>query len=134
MNEKIFIDTGYWLALLNKKDLNHKNAKAVLISLKKAHKFTSDFIIFETLTFLNASLKRNDLVKIFIDFVYSKDNIDIIEVNTDIKSAALGLMLKFDDKFFSFTDCTSFAIMNDYSIKNAYSFDNHFKQMGFKIL
>ena len=35
------------------------------------------------------------------------------------------------DKFWSFTDCTSKAIMDDYSITESFTFDKHFDQMSF---
>lgn len=38
------------------------------------------------------------------------------------------------DKTWSFTDCASFVVMKELRIKTAFTFDNHFEQMGFKIL
>ena len=35
------------------------------------------------------------------------------------------------DKVWSFTDCTSNAIMKDAGIIEAFAFDRHFEQMGF---
>jgi predicted nucleic acid-binding protein len=134
MIDSLFIDTGYWLVLFNKKDGNHQKAINSLKIISESKIFTSDFIIYETVTFFNASLKKNDLAKIFIDFIYSKPEIKILEVDGTVKNDALKLLLKFSDKYFSFTDCTSFILMNNYSIKKAYSFDQHFKQMGFEIL
>ena len=38
---------------------------------------------------------------------------------------------RYADKKFSFTDCTSFAVMKRLKVKTALSFDKHFTQAGF---
>ena len=37
---------------------------------------------------------------------------------------------QFDDKDWSFTDCTSRVVMEQLNIKVAFAFDHHFKQFG----
>ncbi len=37
------------------------------------------------------------------------------------------------DKAYSFTDCTSFALMEVHAIKNAFAYDRHFRQHGFNM-
>lgn len=33
-----------------------------------------------------------------------------------------------------FTDCTSYVVMKELGIKLVFTFDEHFRQMGFKLL
>ena len=40
----------------------------------------------------------------------------------------------YQDKEFSFIDCTSFAYMKAINIKKAFAFDDHFKQFGFELV
>ena len=35
------------------------------------------------------------------------------------------------DKTWSFTDCTSFAVMKNMGLTEVFAFDHHFEQMGF---
>jgi len=35
------------------------------------------------------------------------------------------------DKQWSFTDCTSYVVMRQLGIEEAFAFDRHFEQMGF---
>jgi len=36
------------------------------------------------------------------------------------------------DKEWSFTDCSSFILMQEYQIQMAFAFDEHFRQAGFQ--
>src|SRR5258707_1025182 len=42
------------------------------------------------------------------------------------------LFFRYADKEFSFTDCTSFVVMQQLKLKHALTTDRHFKQMGFQ--
>ncbi len=67
MQEHVFIDSSYWIALLDKRDQNFEAAKSSLHPLLKNYRVClSDFVQFETLTYLNCSLKRYDLAMKFL--------------------------------------------------------------------
>jgi len=55
-------------------------------------------------------------------------------VNEDIFEKAWDLYSSRKDKEWGFTDCTSFVVMRENGIKEAFSADHHFEQAGFKIL
>lgn len=57
--------------------------------------------------------------------------VTVIHVTEKIEDHAWKIFEKYSDKSFSFTDCTSFAIMNIEKIKSAFAFDKHFVQYGF---
>ena len=40
----------------------------------------------------------------------------------------------YTDKSFSYTDATSFAVMERLGIRRAFAFDQHFEQYGFEVL
>ena len=131
MKERVFVDTGFWIALIDKRDQNHTHAKqSVRPILKKYNVCLSEFIIFETLTYLNCSLKRHDLA---ITYLNKMDNpgIRVFTVDETTKNEALQLFKTYADKDLSVTDCTSFVIMKANGIKLFAGFDDHFKQMSF---
>ncbi|MBI5054401.1 MAG: type II toxin-antitoxin system VapC family toxin, partial [Chloroflexi bacterium] len=39
----------------------------------------------------------------------------------------------YNDKQYSFTDCTSFVVMQKRKLRDAFTFDHHFEQMGFRL-
>ena len=56
----------------------------------------------------------------------------IIQVTEEIEDSAWIIFERFNkDKFWSFTDCTSKAIMELLDIKEGFTFDKDFEQMGF---
>jgi len=130
MKDHLFIDTGFWIALLDQRDQKHPLAKRHLKTLLRNYRIClSDFIIFETMTYLNCSIKRHDLALSF----YKKTRapgISVFIVNESVKSKSLEWFTKYSDKDLSITDCTSFVFMKSHRIKLYAGFDNHFKEMG----
>jgi predicted nucleic acid-binding protein len=128
--EKVFIDTGFWISMIDSKDENHEMAKKIIPKFSNYILITSDFIIFETITYLNCSLKRHDLAIHFLDKMNSK-YFNIVKVDELIKKESLELLKSHTDKDFSFTDCTSFVIMNQLKIQFYLGYDSHFSQKSF---
>jgi predicted nucleic acid-binding protein len=60
--------------------------------------------------------------------------VQIIHITPDIEEEAWRLFKQYSDKFFSFTDCTSFIVMRQLNLTEAFTNDHHFEQMGFTIL
>lgn len=55
-------------------------------------------------------------------------------ISDEIRKSAWSIFLKYSDQEFSFTDCTSFALMKDLNLKKAFTFDSHFSIIGFECL
>mgnify|MGYP000241633722 CR=1 FL=1 len=132
---KTFVDTGAWYALFNDLDIYHPRASAFMQKLigQKAWLFTSDYVIDETLTLMRARLGHGKAVE-FGRWVRQSPLVKLINVDEKIWQAACDLFVRYDDKYFSFTDCTSFAIMRQLGLRNAFAFDHNFEQAGFTLL
>lgn len=61
-------------------------------------------------------------------FVDSSGRYDVAEVDW---SQALEIFEQYEDQDFSFTDCTSFALLQRLKIREVLAFDKHFLTMGF---
>ena len=60
--------------------------------------------------------------------------VKMIKVTEEIENNAWGIFCRYKDKELSFTDCTSFAIMEKFGIKNAFAFDEDFDKMEYMVL
>lgn len=132
--EVIFIDTSAWIAIYDKKDKYHIKAKSILEKLKKHKKklITTDYIFDETLTAANSGVGYNFAVKIG-EIILNNTVAEIIDLEKEDKKEAWEIFKKYGGMKLSFTDCTSFAFMKDRKIDYAFTFDEDFKKMGFKV-
>ncbi len=72
---------------------------------------------------------REAAVDFGIDLAKSKV-IQMIFIDENLHNQAWEIALKYQDKDFGFTDCTSFAVMKEIGISKVFSFNNHFRQYG----
>jgi len=134
----IFVDTWAWLALANKKDKNHEAAKITYNRIKLETLFTSNFILDELITLLYRTVS-SDKTNLFVESLFAlaeKGQLSIIYMDKDTMMEAWRLRKKYRDKpDVSFTDFTSFTIMEERGIKRVFTGDKHFEKvnMGFII-
>ena len=124
---KVFIDTGAFCALTIPKDQHNLTAKSFFkqIQKDKAVIYTSDYVLDETYTLLKTRSSHATAIK-FMEQM-DKSQINILRITEDIEESAKALFKKFDDKRLSYTDCTSFALINHLGIEAVFAFDEHFK-------
>jgi predicted nucleic acid-binding protein len=131
MREAVIVDTGYWIALFDRRDTNHSIAERNLKILLQDYQIClTDFIVFETITYLSCSIGRHDLAIRFLEKT-TGSVFTIIPVDESVKAEALELFKKYTDKVFSVTDCVSFIAMKRRGIQRYAGFDDHFRQMGY---
>ena len=94
---------------------------------------TSDYVVDETLTLLRIRIHLK-AAKSWWDAVSASARVRIQHLDGEILDAARTLFFRYTDKDFSFTDCTSFALMRRLRLKHVLSTDRHFRQMGFVAL
>lgn len=129
---KYFVDTSFWCALYDSRDINHQKAKKLWekAALKPLKIFISEYIFDETVTLVRRRISHYNAVELGESLLNSKIVV-LLELHKEIREKAWKIFKKFSDKEFSFTDCSSFALMESYGLKKALSFDRHFEQMGF---
>ncbi len=134
MNEAIFIDTSFLIALCNEEDKNFKNAnrtnKLLLQELKreKISIYYSDYIFDELITTLKAKRVEHSKIKNFGNSIRKSKVLNMIFVTQKIFDQTWKLIIKYQDKELSFTDASTFKIMENFDIKYCLSYDVHFSQ------
>ena len=124
---KVFIDTGAFCALTIPKDEHNQKAKSINKQLKnrKGILYTSDYVLDEVYTLLKTRASHTTSVK-FMDEL-QKISIIILRITQGIEESAKAIFRQFEDRKLSFTDCSSFALINNCGIDAVFAFDEHFR-------
>lgn len=135
----ILIDTGALFAFSTPRDQFYQRTYRIIKNLDSTDLklVTTDYIINETLNTLITARKGGYRPAIsLVNWLFNKPAIVKIErVNNTRFFQAVRIFRRYNkDKTWSFTDCVSFVVMKELKIKTAFTFDEHFKQMGIKIL
>jgi uncharacterized protein len=131
----LFADTAGWMACADADDPDHNAACAVRDHWleRQGLLITSDYIIDETLTLLRFRLGLSAAEEWWHDIAASRRVVREL-IHEERAERARHLFFRHRDKDFSFTDCTSFALMRELRIREALTTDKHFRQAGFQML
>ena len=129
---KVFLDTGAFLALADEDDDYHSVAKSVHAQLlgTRAQLLTSNFVLAETYTLIRFKVGHPAAVEFMKRF--DQTGIKVLRVSDAIEHTAKSIFTRYNDKQFSFVDCTSFALIDHHRLDHAFAFDSHFRQYRFK--
>ena len=128
----VFADAFYFVALLNRADQHHSKADAAARDLRN-NLVTTEWVLAEVADALATSASRR-LAASFICDLSQDSKVKIVPATTDLFQRGLQLYEKRPDKQWSLTDCISFVTMQDESLDDALTGDEHFVQAGFKAL
>jgi predicted nucleic acid-binding protein len=124
----IFIDTSAWYSASSSRDANHSTAKEFFAALQEPF-VTTDFVVDETLTLFRMRGENRHALE-FGAAVIDARFAEIVEVESQDFCRAWQMFRDYHDKKWSFTDCTSFVVMERMGITRAFAFDDHFRQLG----
>jgi len=135
MKNHVFVDTSALIAIGNKRDAFHAQAREVNDQLIQSNNFfvTSSAILLE---FGNAFSTVN--LKPFsvrlIDAIMQSKKWKSVVVDENILNDSFELYKQMIDKDWGFVDCTSIVLAKSLGIQNVFSTDHHFEQAGLTIL
>ncbi len=128
----IFIDAGPFIARHSARDQYHQVAVGRWDRLLAQRRplVTSNFVLDEAVTQLarhaGYAFAASRAARWF-----ASPSLLILRPDADDERAALAWFTKFADQKISFTDCVSFALMERYQVRTAFTFDRHFRLAGF---
>lgn len=134
MIERVFADTGYWIALLNSHDELHQKASAVSRDYGLDQIVTSEMVLTEFLnSFSDYGSHLRQVSAKAVDSLRSS-KVVIIPQTSQLFTDALQRYRAMADKNWSLTDCASFLIMEKQQMTTALTHDRHFIQAGFQAM
>ena len=125
----IFVDASAFIAMRVKDDINHKEAHRFLdiVKEKRLRLHTTNFILAEVYTYF---CRTHKIAIEMAEIIMKNPLITLHRVSVDDEDNAFKILKDFSDKNFSYTDATSFAVMERLGIKTIFAFDEHFEQYG----
>jgi predicted nucleic acid-binding protein len=134
----LFVDTWGWCIIANPKEEQHLQAKQIIEARIEptTHLITTNFVLDETYTLVRSRVHHQASVELHqkIELLISNRSLKVVYINPEIEKVAWKIFEKYSDKDFSFTDCTSFVVMQMLKLTHAFTDDHHFEQMGFQII
>ena len=133
--DRVFADTGYWIALLNPRDDLHQKASVTSRDYTSNHIVTSEMVLTEFLnSFSDYGPRLRQAAARAVVSLRDTSEIVIVPQTSQLFEKALKRYRDMADKSWSLTDCASFLIMEEERIASALTHDRHFAQAGFQTL
>ncbi len=131
---RIFVDSGALFPIFNPRDAHHEEAQVILKNLLSVRNtlVTSNFVMAETHALMLARVGRARAFRFLQGLERSTTVVE--RVTEGDERRALEILARYDDKDFTYTDATSFAVMERLRMDTAFAFDRHFSQYGFRTL
>ena len=126
------MDTSAWFAFANRKDPNHDKVRDVLRQFP-GRLVSSNFIFDETVSLCLYRL-GHAAARTAGSVLMDPDTVDLVRITSKDEQAAWTLFCHRSDQRFSFTDCTSFAVMRRLGLSAALALDDDFRAEGFRVV
>lgn len=131
---KIFADTFYWVALLNRRDGANRAVLEFSRLLNAATLITTDEVLIELLAFCAAEQQLRVEAALTMREILDGGNVQAIPQSRAGLLEGLALYQARPDKGYSLTDCISMQAMRREGITDVLTNDRHFEQEGFRAI
>lgn len=127
---RIFIDTSAFLAILDRDDRHHSQARRTWKKLldDAANMITTNYVVVETVALLQNRMGMEPVM------LFQEDIVPLLQVewvSEDLHQASMAAMLTASRRNLSLVDCISFEVMRSLGLRRAFAFDRHFRGQGF---
>ena len=132
--QRLFVDSAAWIGLEVINDEHHPAAEAFRQESGRAYQWvTTNWILWEAVTWLSRRAGHASAVR-FGERLLVSGKLEIVTVTPRLEMSAWEIFRRYQDKAFGFINCTSFATMRALGVTTAFTFDEHFRQAGFRTL
>lgn len=128
----VFVDTSALYAVLDRDDVNHAAAAAEYASLlDRAALLTHSYVVVETSALVQRRLGMEG-VRVLADDLLPA--CDLVFVDEALHRAATAALVAAGDRDVSLVDWTSFELMRQRGVSEAFAFDDDFSAQGFELV
>jgi uncharacterized protein len=125
----IFVDTSFFVALLDPRDKNHARAVAALEEFQ-SHRLseqllTTNNVVLETITVARYEAGHPLAVRAG-EMLYAEKLARLHRTTAEEEAAGFEYLKRYADKEYSAVDCLSFVVMEKLGIREALAFDSDF--------
>jgi predicted nucleic acid-binding protein len=128
---RILVDTSAVYALLDRGDSWHEAAAGALRNLKagRAEPLLTNFVVAECHALALSRLGPDVARRWLLGNVWP---VERVTVEDEVRARTI--IEQYADKTFSYTNATTFAVMERLGLRKAFAFDPHFQQYGFQVV
>jgi uncharacterized protein len=128
----VFADTSFYLAFLNPDDEFHSRSVEFTSSFN-GKMLTTTWVLTELVDALSRPADRQAVVD-FVAELQVDPQVVTLSAHQTLFDLGFELFRRLLDKYWSLTDCISFAVMEQQRLTSALTSDHHFEQAGFQVL
>lgn len=130
----VFVETAAFAALAIAHDQNSRRANDLFQELagNRVRLITSNLIVAESYSLILARAGREPAIRTLRSIDRRAE--DVIRVTAEDEHRARAILQQYQDKSFGLVDAISFAVMERLGITEAFAFDRHFAQFGFRLI
>ena len=134
VGERVFVDTGAWIALALVQDSMHERALEIWTTLLEAgvRPFVSVPVMLETFTYIQRKVSQ-DVAAHWWASLEQVRFLERVECAPSELKAAMKFFARRDLHKLSLVDATSFVLMKKHKLRVAFAFDIHFSSAGFRL-
>ena len=127
----VFVDTSAILAVLDADEAGHRRCAAAWSRLVSDDEtmITSSYVVVEVFALAQRRLGLDAVRALEASVV---PLIHVVWIDEELHRRALSALLVASKRKLSLVDCASFEVMRDYGIREAFTLDRHFSELGFE--
>lgn len=132
--QKVFVDTGGWIALALAADVYHERASQGWTALREggSRPCTSVPVVIETFTYLQRKIDPG-LALSWSEGLRSRGS-EVLTCGPEDLAEAWRWLDRRDFHKLGIVDATSFVLLRKHKIRQVFGFDTHFAQAGFRLV
>lgn len=133
MSHKVFADTAGWIHFFDTSQLLHQQAKTLLQHYLAIDSklITSNYILTEIVALMHKMRWPTNQIVLVCEKIKTSDWVQVVHITPELDEKAWQLLKNRADKQWSLVDCSSFVLMKELNIQEAFTSDHHFEQAGF---